>query len=310
MKTQQILGIAAFSAMLLTACKGSQNKSEELDSLATAQVADTTTSAVVPQDTMATPLPMNLDVKKYESRTYYRGETLEGFLVEIGMTLDWPVKAEGYDIKPLQEALWSLHFAGKPGNVQKALDTWSGSTLPDGGFVDCDLTSIPHYDPKKEILEQEPLRDPNGDYPDEIQYAAERTLDITLHSVNQKANLITYQEEFIDNAGCGMGSCIMFGFSYYHYDYVRQCLVGLKDIVAKPAIVAKKLYKKYHADYDGLGDDAYLPDAFIITADNKLTFVYGKYEIGPGADGCPELTINPATCPDAFTSYGKQILGL
>ena len=79
---------------------------------------------------------------------------------------------------------------------------------------------------------------------------------------------------------------------------------------SNPNLVARQLYKKYHAQYDGLSEDKYLPDAFVIGTDGKLTFIYGKYEIGPGADGCPELTINPAICPDAFTTYGKQVLGL
>ena len=314
MKTPHILCTATLTLLLLSACKGGQEKAQEADSLAV-QVPDTTTVVVaqaIPDTTGAlTPQPIQLKTRHYDSRVYYRGETAEGFLVEVGMSLDWPVSAPGYDIKPLQELLWKQHFGGKPtGNVKAQLDTWTSSNLPEGGFVDCELTLLPKYDPKKGILEQEPLRDPHGDYPDEMQFGAESTIDITLHSVNEKANLITFQEEFVDNAGCGMGSCIMFGFSYYHYDYVRQCQVTLKDIVAKPNLVARQLYKKYHTQYDGLSEDEYLPDAFVIGTDGKLTFVYGKYEIGPGADGCPELTINPATCPDALTSYGKQIIGL
>ena len=40
---------------------------------------------------------------------------------------------------------------------------------------------------------------------------------------------------------------------------------------SKPNLVARQLYKKYHAQYDGLSEDKYLPATFTL---------YGKQVLG------------------------------
>lgn len=301
--------------MLTCSCKGGQEGSKEESKVDEAKEAVTEEPAEVEnveeepaEEDGLVEAPITIQTKRYIGGSYYRGEIQNPFIVSSTMLLDWPVSANGYDITPLQQAVWEIRFSGKPAkNIQKEVDKYVRNASPEGGWVDCEMTFIPNYDPNKDAIDQEPLRDPDGEYPEEVQYDASTSVDVYLENVDELRHLVTYSSRFIDNAGCGMGSCIQMSLSYMVYDYVDMKVIKLKDIVAKPSVVAKKLYKMYHEENEGLSQSD-LTENFYIDDKGQLVFVYQKYEISFGAAGCPELTIDPEQFPDALTEYGKKIL--
>lgn len=108
------------------------------------------------------------------------------------------------------------------------------------------------------------------------------------------ANLLEFSLEHFAYFGGGTGASIVEGTSYYYYDLEKERVLTFDDLFRRQVVDAIVSQLQDNGDWDFLWDEfkasPSAPENFSISSD-KVVFVYGKYEIAPGAAGNVEAEV-------------------
>ena len=135
----------------------------------------------------------------------------------------------------------------------------------------------------------------------------------TADTIASIPGMLTYKIFYYQYAGGAHG---MSGYTYYNYYKPAGKIITLDQIFTPegmrrlPALLQKVMIGT-DPDLQDMVNISELPYGgdYFITPDKKMTFVYGEYEIGPYALGCPEITLKYSQIAPYLTQQGKQILG-
>lgn len=293
----------ALGALLLTACGKQKENTESSDS--TKVENPTGENEVQESEAPETVYKINIKHLKEYKLFEYKSVT-KNIYHENTYTVDWPMSAEGFDVTILQNELKKWMGIDQKQDVEKYIKEWAKTEGPEGG--DYPLTEVKK---ESELTDsQKAAAEECQEDPYEYQYSTERSQNVEMLSNDSINHIVTFQERFINNVGSGVGAGVFYGYTYFTFDYESMKVVNLKDIVSDEKTVVKQMKtQNKDADYEGLPNVTDLPSAWYISG-NSLVFVFGKYEISFGADGCPNLYVNMKKCPKALTEYGKKLLGI
>lgn len=300
---------AIFSVIMLTSCSNQTMTGglNENDSLC---VNDTVVTLDAKQN-------FSVEFKTYAKNTLFKADTKTKDLYhENSISIQWPVKAEGLNIKLLCAALAHLIDAGDMTDPQAYVDQWANEVHVDHGW-DISYTMIDQEQTEEDTTEELPEQE-NGEAGDDefdelaMQYDTRYSISLNCSGTDSVNHLITFVHDFAEDNGCGLGSCVYFGFYYLVYDYMNNRVVEITDLIADEEEALKQLREQAitegEDDYD-LEGVTELPQNFFIDG-NNIVFQFDKYEISYGAAGCPTVGFDATVAPNALTEYGKQVFGI
>lgn len=288
------------AAMAVASCGKQANTEATADSLTVEENAAPTVEEVVSDPVY------NLEIKTYAKNMLFKYDYAKKNLYhENNIAVEWPVKADGFDVKALQAAiLENSRLSGS--DIQKIVDDWARNESPDSG-IGFDMEPV-----SKRV--EESTEDTAGEEEEDDEAMFYFDTDCNLHisclGVDSLHQYVTFQSIWSENNGCGLGSCVFMGYNYLTFDCTTNKVVQLFDVVKDESTVLKQL-KKQNVDEDceGLEGVESLPDTFYLYG-NNIVFVFDKYEITYGAAGCPHLAVDLTKYASALTPYGKKLLGL
>lgn len=290
------------AAIVLSACNGTSQSgnTEENDSISAS--IDSTS-----EESNATQSTFFIKTETFSDRRLFQYGDKKVYH-ENSISIDWPVSAEGFDLKALQKALREA-FDINSDDIQKYVKNMVESSTADEGS-DLDLVPVSKRDEDRYSEEVEESDDDTF-YP---MYDTDYTLNITYQGHDSIHNTVLFENFSVVNNGCGMGSCIFPYYQYLTFDCTNNKVITIDNIIANEKQAVKELKKQRigsenYGGLDELNSITALPREFYIDGDNVMV-VFTKYEISYGADGCPMLGFNVKKCPQVLTEYGKKLFGI
>lgn len=257
---------------------------------------------------------IELKIKKYEtSKLFLYDFDRKHIYHENTVSVDWPAEGKGFDIKALQDSLLSqMQYYFETTDVRKFVDEYASNQTSECG-LDWGMKEV-----KERLDDEENIEESEDEEEPIMQFDTQCTYEIRFCGIDKNSKLITFSIFSLDDVGCGLGSCIYYGYDYIVFDYVKNKIVTYADIFKSESAVIKELNKQRLNDFgeeweegeiEGLPNINSLPNSMYIS-DNRVYFVFSKYEISYGAAGCPEVGIDVTKCPQLLTDYGKKMFNI
>lgn len=215
-----------------------------------------------------------VSITHYDAPAFYKVSADEaGFsngYCDSSFSIDWPTAVSTGDVASLQQ--WILGIFSSDEQPLKTLDALIKSRNK------CDYTG------------RRVAKLPKNDDENCLRSKADATAKLITSSI------LVFQVDYDAYFGGGTGASFYYGTSYSYYDLNKQRGLKSSDLFTTP--VAQLIVRNLNQNQEDLWEDIseefkhepYLSENFTLSND-KVTFVYSKYEIGPGYMGNVEVEV-------------------
>lgn len=300
--------IPSLVMMMLASCNSCNNTTGTTDNPADSLCVDDTIVQIDAENNIDIQIKTLEDYKlflySYEPRHIYH---------ENRVSVQWPIEGKGFDLKKLQDILLShMNEFGEVKSPYEFVNKYANNAFAEVGYE----WSLKEVSERTEDDNNQSAE--NDDEEDIMQYDTDCTFELKCDNLDKEHHLFTFCVFNCTNNGCGLGSCIYFGYDYIVFDYVKNKVITSADIFKDETAVIKELNKQRinefgeeweEGEIEGLPNIDSLPGSMYIV-DNNVYFVFDKYEITYGAAGCPIVGMNVTKNPQLLTDYGKKMFNI
>lgn len=216
-----------------------------------------------------------LVIDRHDSPAFYKVTDKDeaGFsngYCDNSFAIDWPTTVSKGDVNRLQD--WLLSTIG---DEEKPVNTVVDLVKQRN---ECSYSSAQRIPELPNVDDDECLRD---------------RADVKLRLLN--ADIVKIEHSFFAYLGGGTGASFIVGTRYYYYDLNSARVLETYELF-KPGVadVIVQALQQNDDEWDMLWDNfkdvPYAPENFCIT-DDKVVFIYSKYEIAPGVAGNIEAEV-------------------